>query len=412
MAKLFRSFRIYFLILIALHGCNSENSTKAIPMMESNKIFIGNSVLKSNEKVNSVSYNKKRQSIIFSTTPTRTGQNSAFEFSFNLEDALDLKNFTTNFEITGHLLHPNNIIKNSFSGEFTAFGGWLGDLIIKNNEIHTLQGIQNPYLELNLKSTITSLEFQNHLIAIGDEKGNLIFYDLNQKKQLKSLKLFDGKITSIVSYKDSQFFISGNNKNIYLVDGFSGKIIKKVSTRTALEEFLIFSGLNHCPVDQINKILYIPSKRILITSHGWDYCSKPQIKFWNIDSWKIKYQINKLDSPVYQMVWNSKSQEVVLADGKTTLRTINLSDFSLGKKILLSRSFDLYEKNKLVGYNYPFSTINSLDTIPKTDIILMGFGSFYRGGSGLLVARLNKSAIKALFLLVLDRGFMYVLTPK
>ena len=112
------------------------------------------------------------------------------------------------------------------------------------------------------------------------------------------------------------------------------------------------------------------------------------------------------------MVWNSKSQEVVLADGKTTLRTINLSDFSLGKKILLSRSFDLYEKNKLVGYNYPFSTINSLDTIPKTDIILMGFGSFYRGGSGLLVARLNKSAIKALFLLVLDRGFMYVLTPK
>ncbi len=405
----FRFFLHYFLFLIVFIGCNNDKAPiKTISMIQGSKKFYGRPVRNSSEKINSVVYNNKTRSIFFSIEPTEARQNSVFEIPFKPSNTLNLEYFSDNFKIQGHLTKRNRLIKSSVDGQYMAFGSWDGDLILEKNA--------SPYFNIEYDGEITSLEFQDNLIAVGYKSGNISFYDLNHKKKHTWLKLFDGEITSIESFKNSQFFVSGVNEYIFLVDGYTGNILNKINTRTFKEKLLIASGLHPCIIDKINKIIYIPEKEQLITTHGWTYCAKPQIKIWDVKSWKKTFQIDNLDSQVYQMIWAPKSQKVIFADENIFLWTLNLDTFHVGNKSPLSKSINFFSKvnhkKKLLIPKYPIGAVNSLDMIPNTDIIIVGLGSYFLGGSGLLITQVNKSDFEHLVFFIKNNGSIYSFTPE
>jgi len=390
-------------------GNNEELTPKPIQMLERAKLNYGQRLLSYNEKINSVAYNNKTQSILFSLEPTPGGQTSVFEFNYKSTDNLSGIEFSNNFKLKAHATKPNKIIKISPNGKFLAFSSWNGELIIKTKD--------SIYSKTTFDYVITSLEFIDKFIVIGDRKGNITLYDIEKKKIHTSIKLFNGNVTSIKSFKLAQFFVSGTGSNVYLVDGESGKILRTIKTRNFKEKLLIFSGLNHCIVDRINEILYIPEKETLVTTHGWDYCSRPKIKVWNVNTWKTIFETKILEAQVNLMTWAPKTQEIIFADENTSLWTLNLDNQKLENKTQLSGIFDLLnkpnEKKQITLIkSFKFGMLNSLELIPNTDIAILGVGSFFRGGSGLLITRKTRTNFKHLGFFGKSKNHIYLFTPR
>jgi hypothetical protein len=402
----FQFFRFYLFFWFAFIGCSEESSPPVISMVERNKVFYGYRTLSYNEKINSVAYNKKTQSIIFSIEPTGAKQTSVYEFPFKQIKNLNLEEFSNNFKLKTHAAKPNKLIKISSDGNYLAFASWNGELILKTKDsIHS---------KLKLENNITSLEFIDNFIAIGDKGGNISIYDIEKKKIHTSIKLFNGNVTSITLFKNSQFFASGVNSTLYQIDAITGEILNSFNARNSMEKLLNFSGINHCTVDQINKVLYIPEKEVLVTTHGWDYCSKPKIKIWDVNNLKLIFQSQILDEQVSAMVWTPNDQEIIFADSKPSFWTLNLNNYEVKKNIQFSNFIDLFQKkngkNKIYSKNFKLGNVNSISLIPNTNIIIMGLGSYFKGGSALLITRKMKSGFNHQVVFAKGNGIVHIFT--
>jgi len=408
----FRLFGYHLIFLFTFISCSEEPSPKALSntlsMVERNNVFYGYRYADYNEKINSIAYNNKTHSIIFSLEPVPAKGVSAYEFDFKPTKPLNSEIFSNNFKLKAHSTKPNKLIETSLNGKYLAFASWNGELILKQNG--------SIYSKIHFESDITSLRFIDKLLAIGDKNGVVTLYDIEKKKIHTSIKLFNGYVTSIESFKNSQFFVSGSSSTLFQVDGISGKIINSFNTRNRIEKLLIFSGINHCLMDQINKILYIPEKDALVTSHGWGFCSFPKIKVWDVKTLKIIYQSKILEGPITEMVWFPNNQEIIFADEKPSFWTLNLNNLKAERNIQFHKFLNLFKntngKKKILRKNFELGIINTIKLIPNTDIFIMGLGSYYRGGSALLISQKKSSGFNHLVFIGKSKSLMYLFTPE
>ena len=375
-----------------LFACKEPYAPLPTLMIKSKQIKLSSQQFGANELVNTLSYSPKYKNFFFSVNPRDFKRKSFFSFSFKKSDSKNLKNYVESLSINGEFLGPIRRIESSKDGAYLAIIDWNGRLYIYKDGL--------KYFDSSFEFDIWSLEFGENLLALGDETGQVHFIDFASKKLLKMKKVIDGKVFSIAWVGNSMFVVAGTGNHFYLVNGLNGETERSIKTSKNLEDFIIFSGINHCYKNQINKVLHVPSHNLLFTSHGGDYCSRKKIKIWNLDTWELVHVIDDIKSTVSQMILVPKNNEVVFVDFDENLWRFDLEKFNLSYPFYLPDSFYLFNNlenfSKKVVSRFQFGTIISIINIPETEILAMAFGSYFKGGTGLLLSKLNKDSISHL----------------
>ncbi len=370
-------------------ACKESFATQPTEMVKFKQIQLNPGQMIVAEAVNSVSYNPKFQKFFFSLMPMKFTRKTLFSFSFSDSHLDNLKDFLKTLKVDGLPTGPIRQIKTSNDGIFTVFIGWDGSLnIYKMGKL---------YFKHDFPFDISSVEFGENLLALGDEKGQLYFIDPDKKKVFDSKQIFKGEITSIAWFKETQFIVAGDGDQFFLIEGPNAKTLMKVKVNTFSEKMTNFTGIKHCYQTRINRLVHIPSRRLLLISEGGDYCSRRKITIWKTDSWKMIHEVKNFKYPVRQMVSVYKNDEVILIDHQSNLWRLNLENFHLSSPFSLPNSMFLFETpdqyKKRLATRFTFGTVNSIGVIPDTNICYMGLGSFYKGGSALLFTQLNKNSI-------------------
>jgi hypothetical protein len=357
--------------------------------------------------INTLSYNQKFQKIIFSVIPALKHRKTIFSFPFKALDTKNFLSFSKLFNVESLRFGPNRHIKTSTDGVHTAFISWNNHLsIFKNGKF---------YLNYEFQFDISSMEFGGNYLVLGNKKGLLSFLDLREKKVFVSKKIIDGEITSIAWLKDIKFIVAGNGKQFFLVEGPIGKHLKSIRINSLFDEIISFSGIKHCYENRINKLLHIPSKNLLITSQGGDYCKNRLIKVWETDTWELAHVIKDIKFQVHQMVSVPNFNEVVLVDSNENLWRFSLNNFNLSDPHDLRKSISLFKNlekfTKKEASRVVLGKINSLVNIPQTDYLIMALGSYFKGGAGILITKLNNDSISHRFFSEFNVGILNLYVP-
>jgi hypothetical protein len=403
----FQKFLFLIFLFIFVFGCKESKVIEPSLLLKVRQIKIRDRQFGPSEIINTLSYNQKVQKIFFSMIPNLTFGKTIFSFPFKALDTKNFLRFSKYFNIESFKFGPNRHIKTSRDGVYTAFIGW-------NNHLSIFKDGQK-YLNYDFQIDISSMEFGVNLLAFGNKKGLLSFLDLKEKKVYESNKIIDGEISSIAWFKDKRFFVAGKGNQFFVVEGPIGKELNSIKVDSFCDEIVSFSGIKHCYENQINKILFIPSKKILITSQGGNYCNNRLIKIWETDTWKLAHVIKNIKFPVHQMVSVPKFNEVVLVDSNENLWRFNLNDFNLSDPFELAKSVYFFENLERFGKKEAtkifLGRVNSMVYIPKADILIMAVGSYFKGGSGILMTKLNNDSISHRFYSEFFAGNFHLYLP-
>jgi hypothetical protein len=111
--------------------------------------------------------------------------------------------------------------------------------------------------------------------------------------------------------------------------------------------------------------------------------------------------IKDIKFQVHQIVSVPKFNEVVIVDSNENLWRFNLDDFSLSDPYELSKSAYFFENldrlTKREASKIFLGKVNSIINIPQTDILIMALGSYFKGGAGILMTKINKDSINHRF---------------
>ncbi len=399
---------ILLLFIILISACEQSYIVEPTFMIKTRRIELNPRIKGPVEAINSFSYNSKLQKVFFSTMPVDNLRKSIFYFPFKDADTKNLLKFVSNLKISSSPSNSNRYIKSSEDGTYLAFISWNGSLkIYKNGRF---------FFDYEFPNEISSIDFADNLLAVGDIKGHIQFLDLGNRNILFNKKLIQGEIASITRFKNAQFFIAGDGDKIYLLDGITGKTIKSLEINSTLDKAINFSGISHCFKNRVNKTLYIPNHNLLATSQGSDYCKNRKIKLWETNSWKLVHATKTFKSPVHKMVMAKKSKEIIFVDYDENIFRLDLNNFKLSTPVNIHKSIYFFEnlnnfKNKRLS-RIPIGKINSIGFIPNTNILIMALGSYFKGGPGLLISKLENNLLKHLIYSEYYRGNFDVYVAK
>jgi hypothetical protein len=389
----FQKSLLMIFIFTFVFACKESKVIEPSLMLKIRQIRINSPQIGPAQIINTLSYNQKLQSFFISVIPVLTNRKSIFSFPFKALDTKNLLSFANSFNVLGSNSGPIRNIKTSRDGVYTAIIGWNGHLIIIKDGL--------VYFDYNFQFDISSMAFGENLLALGNEKGLLFFLDLREKKVYESKKIIDGEITSIAWFKDKKFFVAGDGNQFFVAEGPIGKRLKSIGINSFFDKIISFSGIKHCYENRINKLLHIPSRKLLITSQGGDYCKNRLIKIWETDTWKLVHVIKDIKFQVHQMVSVPKFNEVILVDYNGNLWRFNLNNFNLSDPYELGESIYFFESHDRIANKEAskvfLGKVNSIVYIPQTDILVMALGSYFKGGAGILMTKLNNDSISHRF---------------
>ena len=381
--------KLFFLWAIAtiIIGCSPEKQASApddLIGLWNARFNEGHPIL---QKVNQVAYDPLDNSAVLVFEPAPPGEANLLKVRYDPEKDVGDQLKVDKLRISNGSLSQ---IRISSDGKYTALSGRSRELFLFKD--------QQGFAKLDLDDELTGMEFggkNENILAVGDRKGKLTLIDLEKAAIINTAQLFNGEVTSIAFFKEGQLLVTGKDSRIIQIDVVSGKTTRTIETQALKEKILYATGLRHCHQDRINQVLYVESENKIVTSHGWDYCQDSRVAVWDASSGNLVKEIRQIKHPVYHMVWASKFNTLVFADHDRNLWRLSLHDDRLSGPIHLPKSFACYgfpTKKELAEVN--FGNIQSMVSIPGTPLLLMGIGSYFKGGSGVLLVELTSDAIK------------------
>lgn len=397
--------KLFFAVAISamVFGCVPEKQAKA----PDNLIWLWDTRFNAGypalQKVTDVAYNPTDRSATLVVDPALPGDANILKVRYDPQKAAGDQIKIDKTTITNG---PLRLARISPSGKYMAVSGRTRELVLLKD--------QQGFAKFDLDDELTCMEFggkNENILTVGDRKGKLTFIDLEKASILNTVQIFDQEVASLVFYKEDQILVTGIGSRIIQVDFQSGKTTRTIETLGLKGELLHATGLKHCHKERINQVLYIESQDKIVTSHGWDYCSDLRIAVWDAGNGTLIKEIRQLKYPVYHMAWVSKLDTLVLADHDRNLWKLSLGDYKLSGPIHLPQSFVHFtspQKNEqtpvLLGH------VQSLNSIPGTNLLLIATGSYFKGGSGVLLAEIGADSIKQVARLVIDlRGYAHLL---
>lgn len=390
-SKLFFLWAITTLII----GCSPEKQARtpdALIGLWNARFNEGHMVL---QKVNQVAYDPLDNSAVLTFEPAPAGEANLLKMRYDPK-----KDIGDQLKVDKSRLSDGSLsqLRISADGKHTALSGRSRELFLFKN--------QQYFAKLDLDDELTCMEFggkDGHIIAIGDRKGKLILIDLEKAAIMNTAQLFNGEVTSISFFKDGQVLVTGKDSRIIQVDVVSGKTTRIIETQALKEKILHATGLRHCHKERINQVLYVESENKIVTTHGWDYCQDARVAVWDASNGNLVKEIRQIKHPVYHMVWASKLNSWVLADHDRNLWRLSLPDYKLTGPIHLPQTSVRYSsptKDQVAATT--FGNVQSMVSIPGTPLLLIGIGSYFKGGSGVLLAELIPDSIKNIAHLTID----------
>ncbi|GEM_PF-2798110 len=381
-------FLVFFMTFST--ACKEANVVQPNFMIKVSQIKLHAPETGAPEVVNSFLYNSKLQKIFFSVMPTNTKGKTIFSFPFKESDPENLKTYLESFNVESFSVGPQRQIQSSRDGTYMVFVGW-------NGNVHIFKNGQN-YFNSKFQFDISSVAFGGGLLALGDEKGQIYFFNLAKKKLFDPKRIIDGEIASIAWFKKTQFIVAGNGDLFFVMDGATGETIRSVKLNKSLDDVLAVSGIQHCFENRVNKVLYVAKQNLVLTSQGGDYCAQQKVKIWKADTWELVHTIKEIKFQVHQMSLGFNNNEALLIDYDENLWRFDLNKFRLSKPLHLPKSIYFFDNHdllaKMQASKIPFGKVNSISLIPNTNILVMALGSFFKAGPGLLMSRLNEDSIQ------------------
>ena len=125
--------------------------------------------------------------------------------------------------------------------------------------------------------------------------------------------------------------------------------------------------------------------------------------------------IKDIKFQVHQMVSVPNFNEVVLVDSNENLWRFSLNNFNLSDPHDLRKSISLFKNlekfTKKEASRVVLGKINSLVNIPQTDYLIMALGSYFKGGAGILITKLNNDSISHRFFSEFNVGILNLYVP-
>lgn len=384
-------------------GCSPEKQAKApdnLIGLWNTRFNQGDMVL---QKITSVAYNPSDSSTTIVFEPVATGEANLFKLSYDPKrDIGDQLKVDISRISNGSLSQ----IRISPGGKYIAVSG-------RTRELFLLKNLQ-VFAKFDWNDEITQMEFggsNENILVVGDRKGKATIIDLEKAVILNSAQLFDNEVTSLAFYKGNHVLVAGNDPQIIQLDVMSGRTARTINTQGLKEKILHTTGLKHCHQERINQVLYVESQDKIVTSHGWDYCSDVRIAVWDAVSGTLVKEIRQIKYPVFHMAWVSKVDTLVLADHDRNLWKLSLADYKLSSPIHLPQSFVHFTSpNKNQQDPVLLGHVQTLNAIPGTNLLLIATGSYFKGGSSVVLAEIDADSVKIVARLVIDiRGYAHAL---
>ena len=349
------------------------------------------------QKVTSAVYLPWDNSVVMAVEPVAVGENNIFKFVFDHSNENENPFKAYDRKITNG---PIRLIQTSLTGEYMALTGRTRELVLLKNELQ--------HKVFYLEDEITAMEFDengNNILALGDRSGKLIIIDVEKASILDTFEVLNDEITSLTFYKNSQLLLVGKGSHVHQVDINLKKIVRTIETESLKRRILRLLGFVHCAQQRINKVLYIRSIDKIVTTHGWDYCKDNRVGIWDGTSGLSFKEMNQFKFPIYHLAWVSKSNTLVLVDHNESMWRFKMDDYSLSNPISLPNSMTYLrmENGKPISHKNLFGHVQSMVTIPGKSILLLGLGSYSKGGPGLLLTKLNSDHQKNLARVVMGR---------
>lgn len=341
------------------------------------------------KKVTSVAYDKNSGSTIIAFEPAIPTQPNIINIKFGpvKEDLLDSSPEINLAEISRG---PVRQISVSAEGTYTVFGGKSRELVLLKNGLN--------YGVFTLDGEITSAIFNNssaNILAVGDSKGKITLISPDKKLILRTIKFFDEEITSLTFSEENELIVVGKDAGIYQIDVRSGKVINKIETRGLKEKLYHLTGLAPCSQPRISQVIYVQPYNMIVTLHGWDYCDNYRIRIWDRKSGNHIKDIATNKFPVFKMVWVSKLNHLFFTDHMQNLWKLSPVDFSLSLMGNLHSTLIQYISTKKEKKIFTtMGNVNSIISIPDSSYLIIGTGSYFKGGPGVFLIELTENSFK------------------
>lgn len=387
--------KLFFLwaVIAIIIGCSPEKQARTpddLIGLWNARFNEGHMVL---QKVNQVAYDPLDNSAALVFEPAPAGEANLLKVKYDPKKEIGDQLKVDKLRITNGSLNQMRI-----SGKHMAVSGRSRELFLFKD--------QQSFAKLDLDDDLTCMEFGGkdaHILAVGGRKGNLILIDVEKAQVINTAQLFNEAVTSIAFFKEAQVLVTGKDSRIIQVDIVSGKTTRIIETQALKETILHATGLRHCHKERINQVLYVESENKIVTTHGWDYCQDSRVVVWDASNGNLVKEIRQIKHPVYHMVWASKLNSLVLADHDRNLWRLSLPDYKLTGPIHLPQTSVRYgspTKNQVAATT--FGNVQSMVSIPGTPLLLIGIGSYFKGGSGVLLVELIPDSIKNIAHLTID----------
>ena len=421
-----KKFRISFIIIAIILGCSlTDNSPKIIKeeLFLKYRVNLFDSRNKRPPGVFyqprslGVSYDPIKKHIIFSIDPKGPNLPSMFKVYLNKNELYkDSLNFNIQpFPITSGRI---NKIKVSPKNNYHALGGNSRDLIFYENYEIKFIG--------NLNRELTALQFDNKekYLLSGDQSGNLKVFNIEKGQLIFSKNIFDGEITSIEFLSDNQALISGESSTILELTLAENKFSPFIETSSSSDIFLAKIGLRSCLKPKVTDLIIIPAKHLIATAHGWDNCSKNEIKLWDTNTKLLIQEFSLSNNPSRKMILSADQENIYIFDSGFNILKLDVKNRSIINLFNFKNSFTRFDPDKSMAVNSKnilskedqkkinnkfnpainklMGLVNDVHHIPNSNFYILSTGSPFMLGGAIILLEINGDSISHKSHLIID----------
>jgi hypothetical protein len=251
----------------------------------------------------------------------------------------------------------------------------------KSQEVSILKS-DSPYLTFQATSEISEIAFShNNLMAVGADDGWISIMDVPNEKNLGTMKVFNKAVLSIAFDSQNHLWVGGMGGKIYEIDPFLKKIVRSIDVMTGKDKAFHFLKIKPCFHPRTNKIVFVPEKKIFLTTHGGDYCAQFSVRLWSMETGELVKTFEEIGTLVKDLIWVPKIQKIVLVDYDLNLWKISLDNFKVDESVSIPDRMIL-KGPVLEGISFRRGRINDLALIKGTSYLVLAVGSYFRGGPG------------------------------
>ena len=354
------------------------------------------------------SFDAIKKNIIFYMDPKSSNLPNVFKFRFNKKT---LFNTPAEFQVQPFNITNDRINQIKFDDKniFYALVRNARQLVVYNN-------YKKNFIS-NLEAEVTVIQFspEQNILYLGDLNGNLIIFDVRKKQLIFKEKLFNGAVTSIEFLSYNHALISGDSSTIFKFNLIKKEFTPFIDTESDLKKLLTYAGFFSCKRPRINQILILPEKKIIVTSHGWDYCRKAQVKIWNFQKKSLLKEYNLPKFLPRKIILSPNKDNIYIFDSNLNVFRIKLNGGLIKKIFNLEKSFVRFaidgtlpeitnrlkflDNNKSFArklkpyFNQSMGLINDIYHFPESNLYMLSIGSAFKFGSCLVILKINGDKI-------------------